>query len=372
MEHLLYCRMRPIANNHPRSIWLSPYGPMSGEGRIVWVRRTVLASILSVLAPSVGAIDYLVNEPGRWSAWKFRAQPFTTKLYGASANDLNAFETQLRALDAMIRRAPAVAKPIGFSAQTWGYLSAYEAIAPAQPKGVELPLGGGLSFGAFSIFEYQRNGKTVREDGGETQLMNFVVNDIQPALLGGRQRPSEWEGVDTDAFLQPASSGVVAGFPRYGNYIVITKRQTPIWLPVSMESALRLVIAAEQKRMVYLRDTRGPAAEIQRIEAKIAGLESHIASLRPEDRAAPACSTGRGEAWGQRFQIGVAADCRPLVRPNWAFFDRQLPRSAPQVLLVTDIARCYAGKPSTDPGGCTTNRQLLESLDRQALMDWLH
>ena len=42
------------------------------------------------------------------------------------------------------------------------------------------------------------------------------------------------------------------------------------------------------------------------------------------------------------------------------------------VLLVTDIARCYAGKPSTDPGGCTTNRQLLESLDRQALMDWLH
>jgi hypothetical protein len=251
-------------------------------------------------------------------------------------------------------------------------LEGFGAVAPGQPKGTELPLGGGLSFGAFAIYEYQRNGKTVRDDGGETELMQFVVNDIQPELLGHRYRPYDWVDVDTDAFVQPQETGSFAGFPRYDSYIVIKRRADPLWVPVSLESSLRLVIASVQKRLVYLKDTRGPATEIKKAEDKIAGIESHIASLRPEDRGAPACWTGRGEAWGQRFQIGASPDCRPLVRPNWAFFDRRLPRSAPQVLLVNDIGRCFENRKSTSPSGCPTNLKLLESLDRQALLDWLH
>lgn len=338
----------------------------------MWKRTIILALATSTFAASANAVDYLVNEPGRWSPWKFRAEPFTRKLSGVSGADLNAFEGELRALDAMIRRAPPVAKPTGFSAQTWGHLAGFGAVAPGQPKGTELPLGGGLSFGAFAIFEYQRNGKTVREDNGETELMQFVVNDIQPELLGHRYQPSDWEGVDTDAFVQPQETGSFAGFPRYDNYLVIKKRADPLWVPVSVENALRLVIASVQKRLTYLKETRGPAMEIKKAEDKIAGLEAHITSLRPEDRVAPACWTGRGEQWGQRFQIGSAPDCRSLVRPNWAYFDRRLPRSAPQVLLVNDIGRCFENRKSDSPAGCPTNLKLIESLDRQALMEWLH
>jgi hypothetical protein len=339
---------------------------------MVWTRSVVFGMGLCVLSASaVADITYLVDEPGQWSPWKFRAEGFTRKSYGASAADLKAFEAQLRALDAIIRRAPAVAQPLGFSPRTWGHLAGYGAVAPGQPKGSDLPLGGGLSFGAFGIFEYQRNGKTMREVGGETQLMQFVVNDIQPELLGGRQRPHEWEGVDTDAFMQPVESGAVAGFLRYGNYIVIKKRQDPIWIPVSLEGALRLVIEAQQKQLDYLKETRGPAKVMRDYEQTIAAIEAHIAALAPGERSAPAC-VGNGISWQQRFHAAESSGCTPLVRPNWAFFDRRLPRSTPQVLLVNDIARCYEGRQSDGPGGCATNRRLLESLDRQALMDWLH
>jgi hypothetical protein len=339
---------------------------------MVWTGGIFFALALCTLSASASAdVTYLVDEPGQWSPWKFRAEEFARKGYGASAADLKAFEAQLRVLDAIIRRAPTVAQPVGFSPRTWGHLAGYGAVAPGQPKGSDLPLGGGLSFGGFAIFEYQRNGKTLREVGGETQLMQFVVNDIQPELLGARQRPYEWEDVDTDAFMQPAEAGTVAGFPRYGNYIVIKKRQDPLWVPVSLEGALRLVIAAHQKRLDYLKDTRGPEKVMRDYEQKIAAIEAHIAALAPEQRSAPAC-IGNGISWLQRFHAAESSGCTLLVRPNWAFFDRRLPRSTPQVLLVNDIARCYEGRQSNTPGGCTTNRQLLESLDRQALMDWLH
>jgi len=332
-----------------------------------------LAAMLCMFAAGADAVDYLVNEPGRWSAWKFRAEPFTRRAYGASGADLTAFEAELRALDALIRRASAVAHPVGFSAQTWGNLSGYAAQAPGQPKGDELPLGGGLTFGAFSIFSYERNGKTIREDGGETELLQFVVNDIQPPVLDGRVRPYEWEDVDTDAFVQPQEKDAVSGFPRYGNIIVIKKRPAPVWVPVPVEQALRLVIAAEQKKRRYLVETHGSEAAIKRIEEKIASVEAHIASLRPEDRGAPSCWTARGNGgWGQRFQIGAGPDCRPLVRPNWEYFDRRLPRSTPQVLVIFDVARCYEGRQVERPGGCATNRRLLDTIDRQALLDWLH
>lgn len=337
------------------------------------VMTIFLLLLLSAFSVGAYAADYLVNEPGRWSPWKFTPQPFASKSYGASGADLKAVENELRTLDAMIRRAPFVAQPVGFSAQTWGHLSGYAEIAPGQPKGADLPLGAGLSFGAFAIYQYERNGKMIRNDSGETELMQFIINDIQPGALGARDRPSEWgDDVRTDAFMQPAETGSFLGFPRYGNFIVIKKRSDPIWLPVSLEEALRLELAAKKKNAAYLKEVRGSAGNIAKADAAVVAAETHLAGLSKEDRAAPVC-WATGFNLPQRFQIvGATSECRPLVRPNWAFFDRRLPRSAPQVLLVSDIGRCFDGYKRTSPGGCPVNLKLLESLGRQALLDWLH
>jgi hypothetical protein len=63
------------------------------------------------------------------------------------------------------------------------------------------------------------------------------------------------------------------------------------------------------------------------------------------------------------------------VRPNYQFFDASLPRSAPQLLMIADAKRCHENlrdpQALTLPSGCAANRALLDSWDRQAVLDWL-
>jgi hypothetical protein len=66
------------------------------------------------------------------------------------------------------------------------------------------------------------------------------------------------------------------------------------------------------------------------------------------------------------------------VRPNYAYFDKSLPRSAPQVVLITGITRCFDvadkyNRAANDPGpsGCRANRALVETMDKDAIRAWL-
>jgi hypothetical protein len=60
------------------------------------------------------------------------------------------------------------------------------------------------------------------------------------------------------------------------------------------------------------------------------------------------------------------------VRPNWKLFNPALPRSAPQLLTIGHFEGCLgADKKFIHVGGCTANKQLLESIDRAALLAWV-
>jgi len=66
------------------------------------------------------------------------------------------------------------------------------------------------------------------------------------------------------------------------------------------------------------------------------------------------------------------------VRPNYGYFNKTLPRSAPQVVIITPITRCFdtADKYNRDanslsPAGCRANRALIETLDKDALRAWV-
>jgi hypothetical protein len=68
----------------------------------------------------------------------------------------------------------------------------------------------------------------------------------------------------------------------------------------------------------------------------------------------------------------------PLVSPNDEFFDTSLPRSAPQVLIITPIERCFntADKVNQEansalPAGCAANRRLVETIVKDAMRAWL-
>jgi hypothetical protein len=386
------------------------------------------------IADTAGAQpNYLVNEPGTWKAWNFTATPTTRRERAATPADVKAFEAELLKLQAILRQAPGVAHPVGFSVETWGNLHGYTPPAPGQPAGSALPLAGALSFGAFPIFQYERNGKMIREDTGETELVLFHVNELQPWLTTGGS-VDDWGGIDTDAFLMPPALGEVAGFPRYRDVIVIKKNPAPLWVPLSLADALRLTLRAreqkiDERRTVLdrfnrdLADAIDPAkktarleeyrkssasmpdpaaflAQMQEVERRTeaslrrelspdggvmksyleaergaAQVKALLDGLAPSAAAAAACYAGAGKPLPDRFRTGPGQGCSPIVRPNWQYFDKALPRSAPQLVVVSYISRCYDRTPDprvpNTPAGCPVNRRLLETMDRDAILNWL-
>jgi hypothetical protein len=281
-----------------------------------------------------------------------------------------------------------------------------------------------------------RNGKTIREDTGETALLQFIVNQIAPGQIDNRSVP-DWGPLDVDVYLQPRRRDDVAGLTRYGDALVIAREGAVLWLPLAYGDALDLEARSRQARqagfqesvdaytarLAVIRDpawraTRmkeaqqdaaampNPQAFVKQIEesirveeaslvaevspssgagkalaeAKLAVAEvtGLIAALSPAERAAPSCFSESGAKARDRFRAAPAAGCEPLVRPNYGYFNKALPRSVPQVVVITPIGRCFdtankfnreANSPS--PAGCRANRGLIETLDKAALRGWV-
>ena len=381
----------------------------------------------------------LPDAPGTWKPWKpFSAIASARTEQAATPALVKAFEAELLSLNAILRRASGVASPIGFSVETWGNLAGVRpaAFAPGQPKVAALPLAGGLTFGAFPIFEYERNGKMIRSDTGETALQLFLVNQIGRGVIDVGNVP-EWGAIDHDAFLQPLPQGEIAGMPRYGDGLVISREGASLWTPLSLRAALELVAKARQitvdeaqqsvdTQTARLAVVRDPAWRAQRMKdaqqaaatmpnkdaflkqveesikveeamlmkevspesgsgknladarRAVAEVTAAIEALSSAEQAAGACYAARGTTLREKFRPLPSTGCHPLARPNYAYFNSALPRSAPQVVIITPIARCFdtadrnnraANDPS--PAGCRANRALVESLDKAALKAWL-
>lgn len=395
----------------------------------------LLLALGAVVRPAWTQTRYLVDAPGTWKAWKpFSAISSARTDRGATPVEVKAFEATLLELNAVLRRAPGVATPRGYSVETWGYLAGFGRPAPGQPAGKSLPLAGGLDFGAFPIFESERDGKVVRKDTGETALMLFVVND---PWTGSSRKPEEWGGVVTDAFMQPTPKGEVAGIPLYGDALIITTSPERLWAPVPLGAALDLVVARRrvdvaacqeslEKFIAQLAVVRDPAWQAKRMkearegaaqmpkpEEFIASIQASLrieeaslvqeisptggtgkslveaqravdevtawlAELPPAARAAPACYAAEAKGLRAKFRPGLSAGCVAIVRPNYQYFNLALPRSAPQVLSITPVAQCFdtANKYNSDansksPAGCAANRALIQTMDQAAIRAWL-
>ncbi len=404
-----------------------------------WLGAVMLVAGFGASIPLWSQTRSLPDAPGMWKPWKPLAA--TTGAGGAKEQAatptlVKAFEGELLTLNAILRRASGVASPVGFSVETWGSLTGYHVAehAPGQPAAGKLPLAGGLTFGAFPIFEYQKNGKTIREDTWETALQSFLVNQIDGSVFG-RGTVADWGPLDHDAFQQPMSQGEIAGIPRYGDSLILARDPAALWTPLPQRDALDLVgkarrlvvqgfeesMSAYSTQLVVVRDPAYRAKRLQEAQeaatlakmpnpqlftkqvADSIGIEEAslmkeldpatgtgknlaeaqralsevtdwIAQLSAADLAAPACYAEKGTTLRARFPAVGSAGCRPLVRPNYGHFTAALPRSAPQVVVITGITRCFdtadthnleANSPS--PSGCRANRALIETMDQNAI-----
>src|SRR6266508_6226576 len=180
-------------------------------------RRSALIAIwvcASVIA--IAQVRYRPTETGPWRPWSFMAVDHARQSRGASAAEVQAYQTRLQELAAIVKRAPGVSPPIGFAGELMGSLDSHSPEA-GQPPGRAVPLAGTFMFGAFPLIEFERGGRTVNEDlkGGETELLQFVLNHLDGSMYGGT-RPDGWGSVQLDAFVEPATGDAVAGLPRVG------------------------------------------------------------------------------------------------------------------------------------------------------------
>jgi len=375
------------------------------------------------------------TEKGPWRPWSFTAIASARQQRGATAADVQAFEKRQQELAAIIKAAPAVATPIGFAAEVWGSLGSYQSPVPGQPAGRAVPLAGNLGFGAFPLVEFMRNGRMVNEDlkGGETETLDFVLNEISGHVYG-TSRPQGWGSAELEAFVEPVAGAPVAGLVRVGDVFVVKKNPKPLWVPFAAGDALQPILENRRELFENRRDsyakqvaefaewqtpakraarraewqktaaampkgaefvatmektdaqieaakktqlaTGGPEEKgVREAERDVKEVEAIIAALSPEQRKAASCYNQSGSRLAEQFRLkdGAPAACRPLVKPNWDYFDPKLPRSAPQVLIVDSFARCLtpASKAQTHRGGCVINRALVESMDWDAVRAWL-
>ncbi|MCC7126700.1 MAG: hypothetical protein IT178_17755 [Acidobacteria bacterium] len=401
--------------------------------------RLRLALIAICVAASVSVmaqLRYRPTETGPWRPWSFTAVDHARKSRGATAAEVQAFQARLQELAAIVKRAPGVSPPIGFAGELWGSLTSHYP-ETGRPPGRAVPLAGALSFGAFPLIEFMRGGRLVNEDlkGGETELLQFEVNEIGERMYGGT-RPDGWGEVQLDAFVEPAAGAAVAGLPRLGDVFVVRKNPKPLWVPLALSEALQPIEttrrgAFEQARDVYAKEVKefaewtSPAKRAARrrdwqqaatsmpnggaeflanmeqsepqIEAATAArlapggpedkrvreaesewreIDGIVAALSPDARNAPSCYDRGASRLADRFRAlaGAPASCRALVRPNADYFDANLPRSSPQVLMIATFTRCLRPQSiadTTSRGGCVINRALVESMDWDAVRDWL-
>ena len=392
----------------------------------------VLATLAAPVMPAA-QVRYRVNDPGRWRPWQFTAVASARRDRSATAAEVQAFEARLLELGQILRRAPVVAQPVGFVVGAHGDLAGYSATAPGQPTGRTLPLAGGFGFGAFSLFERDSGGKVVREEGIATELLYFEVNQIQAANYSA-SKPTEWGPLDTEAFIEPSIGAAFAGHPRTGEVFVIRKNPKPLWVPFSLGDAVQPVLTLrrdefEHRRADYdkqvaefvawqtpaaraarradwqksaglmpngaefltnmessdraievaTRDRLAPAGpeakSVTAAERAFREAEASLAALSAEARAAASCYDASAPALSARFRAvaGAPPSCRPLVRPNWDYFDPKLPRAAPQVVMLGLFTRCLSAEAmkETNPSGCVINRKLVETLDWDAVRAWL-
>ena len=353
---------------------------------------------------------------------------------GATPADVQAFTARLQEFAEIIKRSPAAAQPIGFAGELWGaLLGTALPPAPGLPAG-RIPLSGSVSFAAFPLTESVRNGKVVNEDlkGGETETLAFTINVIESVAVGSR--PSEWDG-DMQGGFERKPGAAVGPMTRLDDQFVLKRHDKPLWLPISVADALAPVIRVrrenfESRRDAYAKDQAefaewqtpakraarradwqkaaasmpngaefiaqmektdqqleamkktqlAPGGEsekgVRQAEAEFTAADGAVQRLSPEGRAEPACYDNSASAIDGRFRArrGAPASCQGLVTPNRAYFDTTLPRTAPQLLVLNLYERCLRPQSIayTKPGGCATNRQVIDSMDWNAVRAWLN
>jgi len=403
----------------------------------------VCLGIGSALAQDQGSnTRYLPDKPGFWQPRRYMSEQDHGA--GATAAERQQIDANLNAIQAVLMATPTGTNPVGF----------YFFPAPMwMSHGRTQPILQGLGVYPLAFVEFRKQGVWTLDMHGETSGVEYSLNNL-----------SEIERVSSKVFEETRPNGAqhliytlltevhsLGGFPVYGDTLFITRPGRELFVPVSVEHALKAAmpvyaknrdsaehevadrkhrshdfngdeyeqkeLAGFEKQFGYLQATDLKDYEERKRQWMVpvlrqrheqeslaappvrgnpdsewyfnaideyANAQQRLASLSSEEASSPACFaaidirlpyTMRGEI---RSSTGDPA-CLPLVETNPNYYDRTLPRTAPQLLTVTSITRCVKlGDAMLVPtaidiegGGCPVHAKMWQEMDWQKLADIL-
>lgn len=158
-------------------------------------------------------------------------------------------------------------------------------------------------------------------------------NQIRAALNGGEPWPYD---TAKQTYLEPRQIGEAGGYPYYDSGgLVVKKTDRPIWVPLTREQALGMLLGPAKTALAQTPQARPDL--VRMAQQDVSCLEAALAALSPAERASAAyVSRQLPPRRGQCSPLvpESAPGAQRLVRENPEFYDRKLPPSALQVIIL--------------------------------------
>ncbi len=341
--------------------------------------------------PGTKETQWLEGRPGKIAPWQIHAEGFVMRDAKVMPADLTAFDANLHKIMDVLAKAPVLNPPMGFELESDAALGAQAYDQPELKNlgSARLPLQSEIRFSGSSYFA---RGNGVDKAVEASCRTGIEVNTLPSfAALSFKPDPS----LDETFFVEPTRDGELGGVPVFGGTLVIVRPGVPLWLPVSNEQALAVllpkykasadsmrsyIVERQKKYTEYMspaeqekrrrevateRDT-GHEANAKKLEVmqrrweddarkesesaasdpklradidRYDRVQAFTARLDAAGRAAPACviakPTTAASAW-ELVATGTAG-CRPLVRTNPQLLDARLPRTGLQVISLSRV-----------------------------------
>ena len=181
-----------------------------------WLGVLLLLGAVVGGVPAWSQTRHLPDAPGTWKPWK----PLSTTTGAGGAREqaatpalVKAFEAELLALNAILRRATGVASPVGFSVETWGSSSDTKCPSTRRvSRRRQIADRGRIHVWRVPHFrvpeERQDHPRGHRRNGAS----GISINQIGRGLIDSGS-VADWGSLDTDAFPKPMPQGEIAGLP---------------------------------------------------------------------------------------------------------------------------------------------------------------
>jgi hypothetical protein len=303
------------------------------------------AAMLGLCAPPTQAQShpFALDKPGQWNP----APPIKPQIVaGATVEDQAGAAAWSNQLFEILHRMPLLAGPKGFE------------VAPAASAGLEnvdhIPglnrpvvlMGTAL----VSLNPYEKMPQGVLPNSQDAAAsIRIAVNDLSELNPGGLD---DFFKDDQGRFYSTSHelTGTIHGFPVYGETVVMTRNEVPLFIPVSRGRYVKAKIARmegrvadAQARRSKLAGNSSAASFLPQLNEAIAGQQRYVDALKAQyaamsgaERDSPAVVSSDGGATNlPEFAAADDADGTHILYINPALIDKNLPRTAVQILTVT-------------------------------------